>query len=240
MRIQNFHSGIRFVAGLGLVLPSLLLAQPGVKSTPPANATLRPVVVSDPAQPAPPTYELALKWNDRSTNVLSVPLKNDSDKALKVLGIQATRGIFISDFPSNIAAKKEDSISFVYSAADNTDGDTDLIRVLTDNGIKEIILKIVREEAVQFDVKELRWTAGGTADTKTATITVLAGATVPQKLRVSGGNSAVLETVDATTWRVKVTPASTAKSGQFAVFVDFDKGLPGKSATILGIIQPKE
>lgn len=226
--------------GFWLLLPASVFAQAGVKSTPPVNVTLRPVVSSDPVQPEPTTYELPLKWDDRSTNLLTASLKNDSDKPLKVLGVQATRGIFITDFPGNIGPKKQDDISFVYDAADNTDGDTDLIRVLTDNGIKEIRIKIVRDQAVSFDTKELRWTAGGVADTKIVTLTVAAGTAVPQKLRVSGGSNAVLEAVNATTWRVKVTPASTTKSGQFPIFIDFDKALPGKSAVILGIIQPKD
>jgi hypothetical protein len=228
------------VIGLCVFLPVLVFGQAGAHSTPPANATLRPIVVSDPAQPDPPTYELSLKWDDRSTNLLTTPLKNDLDKPLKVIGVQATRGIFITDFPGTIGAKKTDNISFIYSAADNTDGDTDVIRVLTDDGIKEIRVKIVRDQAANFDVKELLWTTGGPADTKIATITLTPGTAIPQKVRVTGGHQALLEAVNATTWRVKITPASTAKSGQFAVFVDFDKALPGKSSVILGVIQPKD
>jgi hypothetical protein len=209
-------------------------------SKPPANVTLRPIVAPGSVQPAPSTYELVLKWDDRSTNVLTVPFKNDSDKTLKIVGVQATRGIFISDYPETVGAKKEESVSFVYRAADNTDGDADLIRVLTDQGIKEVLLKIVREEAVQFDTKEVRWAVGAVAETKTVTITVAASTVTPLKVRASSGHLAVLEPVNATTWRVRITPGSTAKLGRFSVIVDFDKALPGKSAVILGVIQPTE
>jgi len=221
--------------------PTYLLAQAGTPSTPPADVPLRPVPPADPAQPAPPTYELTAKWNERwSVSVLSVPFKNESEKPLKILGVQATRGIFIGDFPSTIGPGREDTIAFVHEGADNTDGDLDLIRVLTDQGIKEILVKIAREAAVKFDVRELAWTVGDAAEAKSATITVTAGTVTPQKARVTGGHQAVLESAGAHTWRVKVTPASTAKSGKFAVFVDFDQPLPGTAPVILGVIQPKE
>lgn len=223
------------------LMPVSLLAQTSTPSTPPANVPLRLVPPSDPVQPAPPTYELTAKWNERSSaTVLSVPFKNESEKPLKVLGVQATRGIFIGDFPTTIGAKQEDKIFFVYEAADNTDGDVDLIRVLTDQGIKEILVKIVREAAVKFDTRELTWTAGDAASAKSATLTVTAGTVTPKKVRVTGGHHAVLETAGANTWKVSVTPASTAKSGKFAVFVDFDRPLPGTAPVILGVIQPKE
>jgi hypothetical protein len=241
MRNHPIKSRGLFLCRFSLFIPLFgLTAFAGGVSTSPANAHLRPVVTAGPAQPAPPTYELALKWDDRSTNVLTVPLKNESEKPLKVVGVQATRGIFISDYPVTVGAKKESNISFVYSAADNTDGDIDRIRVLTDQGIKEIVLKIAREEAVRFDVKELRWRVGAIADTKTVTITTTAGTAIPRSVRAGNGNRAVLEPVNGSTWRVQITPGSTAKSGQFAVLVDFDRALPGKSTVILGIIQPRE
>lgn len=223
------------------VIPLLGFAQAGTPSTPPADAPLRPLPPSDTAQPAPPTYELTLKWDDRgSATILEVPLANTSDKPLKVIGVQASRGIFIGDHPSTVSAKGEGKISFAYESSDNTDGDWDLIRVLTDQGIKEILVKVVREEAAKFEAREVSWTVGDAVATKSVTITVKAGTASPVKVRAAGGHQAVLEAVDATTWRVKITPASTAKSGKFPVIVEFDKALPGKAPVILGIINPKE
>lgn len=218
-----------------------ILAQTGAPQTPLADIPLRAVVPGDLAQSAPPVYELVAKWNDRGgNNLFTVPFKNDFGKPLQVLGVQATGGIFITDYPGKVAGKKAETIAFVYNAADNTDGDFDVIRLLTNFGVRDIHVKIAREEAVQFDARELRWSAGGAADTKTVTLTLAAGTVTPVRARATGGHQAVLEAVNATTWRVKITPGSTAKSGQFAVFVDFDKALPGKAAVILGVIQPRE
>lgn len=223
------------------VLPIAALAQAGAPSTPPADVPLKAVTPKDTSPSAPPTYELVAKWDDRGgKNLFTVPLKNDFGKPLQVLGAQATGGIFVTDYPLSVPGKSEDTIGFVYMAADNADGDLDVIRVLTNLGVRDIHVRITREEAVRFDTRELRWTAGGAAETKTVTLTVTAGTVVPVKARATAGHQAVLEAVDATTWRVKVTPASTVKSGQFAVFLDFDKALPGKAAVILGVIQPRE
>jgi hypothetical protein len=210
-------------------------------SKPRADVPLRPVVTAEtPAQPAPPKYEMNLKWNERGTNVLTVPFKNESDRPMKVLGVQATRGIFIGDYPSNVGPKKEDFIAFVYDAADDTDGDIDIIRALTDQGIKEIHVKVNREDAVSLAAREVRWTVGDAATAKTVALTVTAGTATPTKVRATGGHTAVLEKSSATAWTVKITPSSTAKSGTFAVFVEFDQPLPGKATVILGNIQPKE
>jgi len=226
------------VSLLALGLASALPAQ--TPSTPPAGAPLRPVVPSTPGQPASPTYELALKWDERNTAVLTVPLKNTSERPLKILGVQATGGLFVGDFPTTVAPGKEDSITFVYQAPGDTDGDTDLIRVLTDQGVRQIIVKLARAAAAQLASREVRWTVGDTPAAKSITLTVAAGTVAPRRLRVSGGHQAVLEKTGDTTWQVKVTPASTAKSGQFAVFVDFDQPLPGQAVVILGVIQPKD
>ena len=215
---------------------------PTILSAQSSDGSLRrlPANDPDPAHPAPPTYELTAKWNERGSAVLSVPIKNDFGRPLKILGVQATRGVFIGDFPTTLGAQKEDVISFVYEAADNTDGDTDLIRVLTDRGIREIIVKIVREAAVNLSARELSWKVGEAAEAKSVTLTVAAGTVTPQKVRVTGGHQVVLETSGAGLWRIKVTPASTAKAGTFAVFVEFDQPLPGTAPVILGVIQPKE
>jgi hypothetical protein len=210
-------------------------------SVPPANVPLRPVVsAAISGQPTAPVYEISLKWNERDTAVLTAPFKNTGSKAMKVLGVQATRGVFVGDFPSTIPAGKEDNISFLYSAADNTDGDVDIIRLLTDQGIREIYLRVVRDDAVNLDTTELRWTVGEAPVAKNARLVVRANTVAPQRVRVTGGHSATLEKVSDTVWNVRVTPSSTAKSDRFAVFLDFDKALPGRAAVVLGVIQPKE
>ncbi|MBI5425308.1 MAG: hypothetical protein HZA32_14610 [Opitutae bacterium] len=210
-------------------------------SVPPADVPLRAVV--SPlvnGQPLPPVYEISLKWNQRDTTVLLMPFKNGGEKVMKVLGVQATRGVFIADFPSTIPAGKEEAISIVYSAADNTDGDIDAVRVLTDQGIKEVHLRIARETVVQLSTRELHWAAGETLAAKTVKLTVVANTVTPKNARALGNSSAVLEKLSPTEWNVKVAPGSTTKSGRFVVLLEFDGALPGKATTILGIIDPKE
>jgi hypothetical protein len=172
--------------------------------------------------------------------VQTVPLANDTDQPLQILGVQTSGGLFVVDFPDKLPAKKSDTIAFVHQPAENSDGDLEVIRVLTDQGIRQIHVKVAREEVARLDLRELRWTVGDPVTAKSATLTLTAGTVQPVRVRATGGSKAELERVDATTWRIKVTPAATAKSGQFAVFVDFDQALPGKAIVILGVIQPKE
>lgn len=239
--MKNQAASIAVITVFLTLTPAVVLAQAGVPSTPPPNVELRPVPPSSAEQPTAPTYELKAKWNERmSADVMSVPLKNESDKPMEIIGVQASGGVFIADFPAKIAPGKEDRLSVVHVASDNTEGDLDIIRVYTDQGIKEILIKIAREKAAAFDTRELTWKAGDPAEAKTATLTVSANTAVPTKARVTGGHSAVLEKATETTWKIKVTPESTAKSGRFAVFIEFDKPLPGTAPVILGVIQPKE
>jgi len=191
-------------------------------------------------QPLPPVYEISLKWNQRDTTVLPVPFKNGGEKVMKILGVQATRGIFVADFPSTVPAGKEETISIVYSAADNTDGDMDVIRVLTDQGIKEVHLRIARETVVQLSTRELHWTVGETLAAKTVKLTVAANTVTPKNAKALGSSSAVLEKLSPTEWNLKVTPGTTVKSGTFVVVLEFDRPLPGKATTVLGIVDPKE
>lgn len=246
VQMKNIASRISLVAAGWLALSwALVSAQSsnrsaGTLSTPPGSAESSPVVSVAAARPPPPKFELSMKWNERGTNGLNAPFRNDSDRPMIVYGVQATRGIFIGNYPARLGPGKQDNITFFYDSADNTDGDTDLIRLLTDQGIKEILVKIAREEVLRLDTRELRWTASGAADTKTVTVTATAGTVAPVGVHATGGHQAVLEAIDASTWRVKVTPSSTARSGQFAVFVELNQALPGKAAVILGVIQPKE
>jgi len=205
-------------------------------ATPPQNVPLLPISGGLSAL-APPTYKVPLAWNERADKVLSISIKNDSGKALKIYGAQATGGVFIVDYPTNLEPGIDDIISFLHNAPDNTDDESDLISLLTDQGIKVLRLDIVRQPAVSFDRRELTWTAGGPAETKTVTLTAAPSTVVPQKIHATAGVTAVLEQISATTWVVKVTPASTAKPGKFAVFVDFDQPLPGQATVILGEIQ---
>lgn len=181
--------------------------------------------------------EVPLKWNSRGSDVLSVPIKNDSDKPLKVLGVQATRGLFLGDYPSEIRAKAEDRISFIYQAPDNTEGSVDIIRVLTDRGIVEIPVKLAREEAVRFDSRKVSWQVGEASDEKSITITVSGSVTMPKAARTTKGNSATLDFLGGGQFRVRVRPGSTSDVQTFPVFVDFDPALPGGAMVLTCAIE---
>lgn len=225
---------------LGLLLFSVAQAQnatPPVVSVPPPGVPLRPVINADPVQLRPAQFEITAAWNEKTKDKLSVPLSNSGDTVLAVLGVQATRGIFIVDFPSKVKAKGEDKINFIYDAADDTDGDMEVIRVKTDQGIVVLNVHITRQAAVTFDKKELNWKTGAKADPQTVTIKIPNGQVSPKKLKVSGsGNKADLVKVDGQTYQVKVTPALTAKSTQFAVTVQFDQPLPGVAPVIRCVV----
>jgi hypothetical protein len=217
-------------------LPIFAWAQTGVTSTP---STL-PRVAAGAEPTGMPTYELALKWNDRwSGGVLLVPLKNDSDKPLNILGVQATSGLFVGDFPATIAPRKEDTIGFVYNTADNTESESDIIRVLTDDGVKQILVKHVREPLVQFSARRLTWAVAEAATAKSIEVSVASNVTMPKAVRTTKGNTATLEFPSAGQYRIRVTPGSTSEAQVFPVFVDFDPALPGGSVIITGVIEKK-
>lgn len=231
--------------GLPLLLAALAALSPlsGVRAqTNPAATTpsLRSVTSPETNSINSSTYELDLQWNDKLSGVLTAPVKNPSIKPLKILGVQATGGLFVGDFPTTVAPQKEDTVAFIYHAADNSDGSVEVIRLLTDQGIKEIKINLLREDVVQADTRELHWTVGDKPEEKVVTLTANPTAVIPVRVRASGDNVATLETVSPTTYRIRVSPGSTSRSGQFAVFVDFNKDLPGKAVVILGVIQPRE
>lgn len=223
-----------------LPLVTLALAVPVLAqttSTPPAGVPLRPVVQQAGEVPTAPTYELALVWNERGSAVLTVPFKNSTEHPLRILGVQATGGLFVGDFPTTVAPGKEDGIAFVYQAPDNTDGDIDLIRVLTDQGVKEVRVKLARQLAASFSTRRLVWRVGEAKESKTADITVAANTTVPRAVRTTKGNTATLEFLASGLFRIKVAPGSTAEAQTFPVFVDFDPALPGGSVVLTCVVE---
>lgn len=206
-------------------------------STPPANdPNLRVVTNSDPVEPAPATFQVAVAWNARGKEGLSVPLKNDSTDTWQVLGVQSSAGIYIQDFPNKIKPGDSGEVDFIYDSREDTDSAVELIRVKTDNGVKTLAVQIQREIAVAFDTHEVHWKVGDPLASKSIIMTVSTGTVTPQNLKTSNGVSATLEPIDSTRYRVSITPKSTAKTDRFQVAVKFDKGLPGVSTKIYGSI----
>lgn len=206
-------------------------------STPPPDAPLRPVINAEPVQPASARYELAVEWSEKRKDNLAVPLENKGTDVMNVLGVQSSAGIYIVDYPSRVKAGASEPIDIIYEAADNTDSASEYIRVKTDQGIKTIIVSIKREDAFTLDSSELKWAVGGAATAKSFTVNIKkAGLELKKAKCTSGGHKAQVEAINSTTYRVTVTPGSTAKAAQFAVFLEFDKALPGKAAVVYGAI----
>lgn len=187
-----------------------------------------------------PTYDLALKWNDSLSTVLTAPITNTAKSAMTVLGVQATSGIFISEYPPGVGVGKTEMVSFIYNAAANSDGDTELIRLLTNQGIQEMRVRLTREKVVTLDTKEVQWTVGQPPSTKVVSLTVAAGTAKPTKVTVGGDNQAVLKAISSTSWTISITPGTTTRTTKFPVFVEFDKNLPGTAVVILGNVQPAQ
>jgi hypothetical protein len=229
-----------------LILSSIsVLAQSTDKSASPSavapSGTELPRVV-DPSttQTASPKYQLSMKWNERNTNVLTVPFKNDTGKSLFCYGVQATRGIYIGDYPTRLQPGQQDNIAFFYDAADNTEGDQDLIRLLTDQGVKEIVVKVSRDAVVQYDTRRLVWSIGDAPEAKSITITITGGVTMPKAVRAAKGCTATLDFSHRGEYRVTLKPDSTAEPQLFPVFIDFDPALPGGSVVVTGVVAKKQ
>jgi hypothetical protein len=206
-------------------------------SVAPDNVPLRPVINSDPVQPAVAVYELSTGWSEKKKDNISVPLENPSKTDWQVQGVQSTSGIFVVDFPSKVKAGATEAIDVIYEAEGGTDSEVEVLRVKTDQGIKTVHVRIKREAAVSLDVKELKWSVGGAQTPKVVTAKISAAGLKLKKAKATGGgHKADIETVDASTYRIVVTPGSTAKAGQFAVLLEFDQPLPGKSVVIYGNI----
>lgn len=244
--MKNPISRFFIVIGAGLILTSIpALAQITDRSTSPsaaAPASTELPKVADPSatQSTSPKFQLSMKWDERNTNVVTVPFRNDTGKPLFCYGVQATRGIFIGDYPSRLQPGQQDNIAFFYDAADNTEGDQDLIRLLTDQGVKEIVVKVTRDAVVQFDTRRLLWSIGDAPDAKSITITVTGGVTMPKAVRAPKGCTAALDFSHRGEYRVAIKPDSTAEPQLFPVFIDFDPALPGGSVVVTGVVAKKQ
>lgn len=225
---------LRLILSFALIGTAGFAQNASTPSSAPANVPLRLVVPEDPVQLQPPRYEITASWNDKTKDSLSVPLTNTGDKTFNVLGVQATRGLFIVSYPDKVKAGGQGAINFIYDAADNTDGDMEVIRAKTDQGIKTIHVQIKRDAAVTFEAKELKWKVGGSADSKTVNLNIPNGVVTPRLVKVSpSSHKAEIEKVDGKNFKVKVTPASTAQATQFIVSIEFDQPLPGTAPIIL-------
>lgn len=198
-----------------------------------AQSPTRLVPVAD-AQAATSKATLNAKWTDTSQTFV-VEYHNDTNALLRIDGIQTSNGLYVVDFPKNVPKKGSADITLIHSAQPGMSSTVDLVRLLTSDGEKIIQVVHSREAVVSFDTKVLSWTVGGPAAPQTVTITVAPNTSAPTAVRALGeGNYAKLESLGANTYRVTVTPGTTAQANRFPVFVDFNPALPGVATVITG------
>ena len=209
---------------LGLALSSASFAQ-----SPNAAVRLTPTVGANAAQSK---ATLTAKWND-TTQTFIVEFRNDSNSLLRIDGIQTSNGLYVVDFPKNVPKKGSADITLIYAPQPGVSSTVDIVKLLTDQGEKVVQVVHSREIVARFDTQQLTWAAGDARVGKSAIITVTANTAVPTGVRALGpGNYAVLEPLGNGSYRVTVTPGSTAKAGHFPVFVDFNPALPGVAPVI--------
>jgi len=201
-----------FSALIVIASSSVVLAQTGT-------------VTPAPHLPTADDRVLSLAWTD-ATRSLQIPVSNSGDKALQVLGAQSTSGIFVVDFPKTIPAKGSALISVIYEAKAGSDSEVELVRLKTDAGEKLVRVTIAREPVVTFETKQLKWAVGEARQAKTVLVVVDKGVTI-KSVSAGKGHFAEVQKVNATSYRIVVTPQSTAKATTFPVAVTLNPSVPG-------------
>lgn len=197
-------------------------------------------VLSGTARSDIPSVSLNLK-DGEMLRTFGVTVQSDEDQPLKIFGAQTTGGLYVVDFPAEISTKGQGTVTLLYIARQNATGTTDLLRLMTNRGEKVVQVEHGRQAAVVYDATALQWSEGEGNITKSITFTMVSSVAVPKGVRALGtGNSAVLVALGDNRYRVDVTPASTAKAGQFPVMIQFAPLLPDAPAVISCQILPKE
>lgn len=231
--VSPFNMKIRTLCFHGLLAqtfilgPSLLAKDNG----PGTEATKPPLVSAPPADPSassPKRARFTRKWNESSA-LLKVTVDNSADSALVIDGVQTTPNLYVVDFPKTIKPKGSDTITVRYAARAGTTGDTDAVRLLTNQGEKEIEVVQDREAAFALDSQSVSWKVGDKLEARTVTLTLQQTELQAVRLRVFGGKftQAQLQAVSPGKYQIVITPESTAAATQFSVMVELAPGVPG-------------
>lgn len=223
-----------------LVSASPLAAQipvpPSTVQTPPA--TINPASAQVPTQNAPPpilpakafpaSISLGLAWNESYRTGVTVPISNPYSTALEVLGVQTSGNLFVTDFPKTIGANGTGSMTLIYFSRFNSTGDSDSVRILTDQGEVDIPVAHARAAAYQLSAQRLTWNVGEAPAAKAVTVTFAANTTVPLAATAMGRqNTVTIEPQGGGAYLISVTPASTASPENFPAIVTLNPALPG-------------
>ena len=191
------------------------------------------VALSTPERPETPTVSLALKVGE-ALRTFTVTVQNGEGNPLKVYGAQATGSLYVVDYPREIAAKGEATVTLLYLARQNSTATADLLRLITSGGEKTVQFNHDREAAVQFDATSLQWRQDEAAVAKAVTVTIPNQVTVPKGVSVmDAGSTAAIEALGGGRYRIFITPGSTAKPRRFPVMIQFAPALPGANTVIV-------
>lgn len=177
-------------------------------------------------------YSLALKWNESSRH-FSVPFANDTDRSIKILGIQTSPRLYLTNFPKSVSSHSTtDLTAFFIDEAGGGNG-SDTIKVLTSTGPRTIVIDQDREQVVSFDQTSVAWKQGDPTTAKTVTLTVKDARTKPIAAKVVGTtHSATLKDLGNGKWSVSVTPSTTKTAQRFPVVVEFNPAIPGVTGVL--------
>lgn len=177
-------------------------------------------------------FSLGLKWNETSRH-FSVPFANDTDRSIKILGIQTSPRLYLTNFPKSVSSHSTtDLTAFFIDEAGGSNG-SDTIKVLTSTGPRTIVIDQDREQVVSFDETSVGWKQGDPTSSKTVTLTVKDGRTNPVAAKVVGTTvSATLKNLGSGKWSVSVTPSTTKTAQRFPVVIEFNPAVPGVTGVI--------
>lgn len=219
----------------GLFVTALISAS-AQSSLPVAATSTTPVSSSVTPRPLPADDRaISLAWTETSRN-LQIEVSNADSAALKILGAQSTPAVYIVDFPKTIPARGSAAVSIIYEAKAGAEGEVELIRLKTDRGEKLIRISVAREPVVTFETKQLRWNVGEAVQPKTVLLAVDSAVSV-KSVNAAKGHTAVFQRINATNYRIVVTPQSTAKPTSFPVTLTLNPSVPGITPVITCLVE---
>lgn len=172
------------------------------------------------------------RWNEKKA-AITIPFRNDSPAELKVTGVQSSGSLYVVTFPTFVQSGGTGEIQIAYSAEAGSESDLDIVRLLTNQGIKVIEVTQDREPVLGLEKSKLEWNVGD-KDLKKTVLVVVAD-NVAELIRVKAygdGNQAEFKTLDKGRYRIEVTLGSAEKPTQFPVMLEFKPGITGVQTVI--------
>ncbi len=135
------------------------------------------------------------------------------------------------DYPATIAPQSTGTISAVYYTQAGSQGGADVVRLLTSDGIKSLVLSSGRPSVATFDSQRLSWQLNESATAKSVTLTLANGVKVSSVRAALGGTASVLDLGNGS-FKISVTPPTTTKAYTFPVFVTLTPSVPNVAPVV--------